>query len=78
MKRIIISALKWLGISIVIALALCLITPIFGLSDATASRIGDAVMRYLPIAGVVLDWLERRIHAKKSENEADETQLTTR
>ena len=33
MKRIIISALKWLGISIVIALALCLITPIFGLSD---------------------------------------------
>ena len=78
MKRIIISAIKWFGIAVVADFALLLIMPIFGVSDTVASNIGDAVLSYLPIAGVVLDLLERRIRRAKSEEAADEKQLTTR
>ena len=78
MKKILVSAIKWFGISVALSFVMLLVIPMFGVSDAIASRIGDAIIAYLPIAGVVLDIIERCIVAKKSENEVDETQLTTR
>lgn len=78
MKRFIISAVKWFGISVVLSFAMLLIVPVFGVSDSIASTIADAIIAYLPIAGVVLDIIERRIRRAKSEEEADEKQLTTR
>lgn len=78
MKRVLISLVKWFGISVAMSFVMLLIVPMFGVSDAIASKIGDAIIAYLPIAGVVLDILERRIRSKKSEEKADEKQLTTR
>ena len=78
MKRVLISLVKWFGISVAMSFVMLLIDPMLGVSDTIASKIGDAIIAYLPIAGVVLDILERRIRSKKSEEKADEKQLTTR
>lgn len=78
MKKILGSAIKWFVISVALSFVMLLVMPMFGVSDANASRVGDAIITYLPIVGVVLDILERCFAAKKSENEVDETQLTTR
>lgn len=78
MKRFIISLAKWFGISVVMSFVMLLIIPMFGVSDSIASTIGDAIITWLPIAGALLDTIERRIRVKKFEEEADEKQLTTR
>ena len=75
MKRFIINLLKWYGLALVASVvlgALCgFIAPQF-------SRVLSAnIMGYMPWIGAIASTVRQKC-AQKKEEEADETQLTTR